>query len=418
MPSQVQFGIELEFLAEPNLQYLSSIHQKLPLLWRNEQMKQALDQIRSDCYHLLATSLNKTGLAAAFKRERWDGDSSFVLLPSGLEKTKPELEEIYSHWVFKAEYCLEDRDWGDCARFWIPTELNTPILGQEEAEDGFPNVKQALDTILQCRPRGIHINKWCGLHVHASTREGLSERLIKRVATLTWLLEDKLLFRLCARHRQDFMGSLGSCVRTYADQVGLELPSGHDWRADNIWATQDLPLALAGQESYLAGIWMTSGVMELSDLLAGELNQTLRNGPLALCTSTLADGSLRFQSLEFRHAQSSFSQDFVQNWTGLLITIVKLASLKSALFRGLVRSLWMVTSGPLGETEDCWLRLVETLKTYRISGWSYKIDIEYWVRRVKQNNDSYTIYRPSVKKRVNIYPDIFEDGLARPDSED
>ncbi|EGR52370.1 uncharacterized protein TRIREDRAFT_102904 [Trichoderma reesei QM6a] len=253
---------------------------------------------------------------------------------------------------------------------WQPMELSSPMLRESEANNLFPGINTAVYEIWIAHPAKLNTHIACGLHVEvgpavvpslgimASLSQGLTQGLqrqhrgstnrevqpprptlttlqAQRVATLVVVLEDKLLFHLCHPSRR---------------QVYHQLATGSGLaHAPNTPACQPAqanlpPNVLAGSgpvERAIKHLWTatdTDQVQQLLSLLHPRARDKSRTTALHITSHAHEDGGVT-HALEFRHAQATFSQSFVDNWTRLALTICKAAFLPTERFKLLVAML-------------------------------------------------------------------------------
>ncbi|KAL7795111.1 hypothetical protein V8C37DRAFT_374536 [Trichoderma ceciliae] len=354
--TEIQFGVELEFLTPPVS--LSQSAQSIPN--------------RDRIFHYFASALQKSGLQAAFLLDkdhvRGEGGSSGnegqddeenqvrAKAPGGsIVKTKhnPDMytmnplsaaqwrktggreNPLFRYWLVKAESDICGH--GKHAA-WQPTELNSPILRESEANNLFPGLNTALYAVWTAHPARVHVNDGCGLHVHvspaSSSAEALTVEQVQRVATLAMVLENNLLFHLCSPVRRRVHHQLARASGLAYARAGPASASAEANLPSNILSGGSGSMSKA-----LSLLWSASDLDQVRQLLARHTKiRDARFTALHVNTHTHEDDS-HSNTLEFRHAQASFNQSFVDNWVRLVLTICKVAFLPTERFKLVVAML-------------------------------------------------------------------------------
>lgn len=386
--TEIQFGVELEFLTPP-----VSVSQA-------SQVVPSRDRI----FHYFASALQKSGLQAAFLLDedkssdnQWDhvearGSSSssndnqdededenedgqesdnqlraqapkgsivktkhnpdmYIMNPlSSASWTKAGAKEnpLFRYWLVKAESDICGH--GKHAA-WQPTELNSPILRESEANNLFPGLNTAMYAVWTAHPAKVHVNDSCGLHVHVSPAlvpslaqrrdqgqgQGRKQRLsalqAQRVATLVVVLENNLLFHLCSpirrrvHHQLAAASSLAHARNTAASPLAeANLPP-------------NMLLGAGTIEKAVKLLWTASDLDQVRQMLSRHAKiRDARFTALQINAHTHEDDGVT-NTLEFRHAQASFNQGFVDNWVRLVLTLCKVAFLPAERFKLVVAML-------------------------------------------------------------------------------
>ncbi|PHH82587.1 hypothetical protein CDD82_5512 [Ophiocordyceps australis] len=394
---ELQFGLELEFVAPPD-RYTSFGYSGF--------IERVLQE--EACFFRLAKQLNDAGLPAAFElclteRECEDNPhrieaprrsifDNWRVIDPATTILDTKTTHKYQYWLVKPE-CLDS----EVPRTWISTELNSPILNQVEVQNGFPNVNRALKAISnECQPHGAHINSGCGLHVHVSPVSGLTNIQAKCVAAMLFLIDDHLLYELCSRNRREEHSAMKQTTFAPLRQArsGIDIVR----RATAAGVNNYLPKSLLDQYgSQMRNLWETNGLWDLSKAVKG--NFLLKGKPRSTLRVSIVrrrDG-MPSNTLEFRHAQSSFSHKFVQQWTALILGIFKVACLPAAKYKRIM--LWLFNITSTTPRQDAWLPLLHTIRNSVPGNWAEEIDVAYWVERVQEN-------------RTKAEPDVGAGGIA------
>jgi hypothetical protein len=353
LATEIQFGIEIEFLTPPVS--LSQTSRCIP--------------DRDRIFHYFATALQRSGLQAAFLLDKDypgnSGESSdnndqgetetqfYVKARRGsIIKTKnnpdmyimnplssaqwlkdgAEQNPLFRYWLIKAESDINGH--GKHAA-WQPTELNSPILRESEANNLFPGINTALHTIWTAHPAKVHVNDSCGLHIHVSpaSPEGLTVLQVQRVATLVMVLENNLLFHLCSPIRRRVHHQLTKASALAYAKAGP---------ASSTAAAANLPSNIfqnGSMNKAMNLLWSASDLDQVRQMLSRHTKiRDAKFTALHVNTQTHEDDS-HTNSLEFRHAQASFNQSFVDNWVCLILTICKVAFLPAERYKLVVAML-------------------------------------------------------------------------------
>ncbi|RFU74180.1 hypothetical protein TARUN_8072 [Trichoderma arundinaceum] len=344
--TEIQFGIELEFLTPP-----VSVSQA-------SQGVSSRDRI----FHYFASALQRSGLQAAFlldkdhtEKNSEDGEENQLRAnaPKGsIVKTKhnhdmytmnplssaqwlkvgAEKNPLFRYWLVKAEsdVCGHGKH-----ADWQPTELNSPILRESEANNLFPGTNTALYAVWTAHPAKVHVNESCGLHIHVSPASpgGLTTLQAQRVATLVIILEDNLLFHLCLPVRR----------RVHHQLIKASVLANAKSSTPSPFAEANLPLNILNSNSAMSKaaklLWSASDLDQVRQMLARHAKiRDARFTALKVSTHTHEDDSCT-HTLEFRHAQASFNHNFVNNWVRLVLTVCKVAFLPTERYRLVVAML-------------------------------------------------------------------------------
>ncbi|PHH60016.1 hypothetical protein CDD81_2184 [Ophiocordyceps australis] len=395
---ELQFGLELEFVAPPDpymsFGYAGFIERELK---------------EEACFLRFAKVLGDAGLPAAFGlclAETECGDNPHrIEAPAGTlfdnwRVIDPDTIDVdyanvskFQYWLLKAE-SLESK----VPRTWIGTELNSPILHQSEVQSGLPHVKRALKAIFnECKPLGAHINSGCGLHVHVSPISGLTDIHVKCVAAMLFIIDNHLLYELTSSNRRDEHSAMNKT--TFASinhgRSGIDIVR----RASAAGIHDYLPKSLLDRYgSQMRNLWEAEGLSDISRAVKGSFQ--MRGEARATLRVSLVNtiGGMSSDTLEFRHAQASFSHKFVGQWTALILAIFKVACLPAPKYKRTMRWLFNITS-TTPKPQDAWLSLLHTIRNSVPDAWAQEIDVPYWVERVQEN-------------RVKAEPDVGDDGMA------
>ncbi|KAL7921751.1 hypothetical protein ACQKWADRAFT_321117 [Trichoderma austrokoningii] len=342
LATEIQFGIQVEFLAPPVSAY---------------QVSQITSN-RHRVYHYFASALQRSGLQAAFlldhKNESPEQEQENQLRFNGsIVKTKynPDIyimnplslvqwldagavqNPLCKYWLIQA-----GSDIGRHGKHaaWQPAQLSSPTLRESEANNIFPGINTALYGIWTAHPAKLHVAGDCGLHVSVSpaSAEGLTVLQAQRVATLVIVLENNLLFHLGSPLRRRVHQQLIKASALVHAKAGATASPA---------ATANLPLNIlhnGTMNKALNILWDASDLDQIRQMIAphAKSRDPTASTALHIVTKTHEDDST-VNSLEFRHAQASFSHSFVDNWVRLLLTICKVAFLPAEMYKLVVAML-------------------------------------------------------------------------------
>lgn len=393
--SRLQVGVEIEFSAPPDIDYEEAHKHKLSYPHRNLLAGDA-------CHHALAESLNRAGLPAAYEMRLvpsecpnnplLDGASRGAVIfdryrifgnphdfPSELRKAG-----MYRYWVIKSEFNISDDPRYDT---WISCELNTPIIPEEVACDitrEFTDMNKALTVMYETfAPDVPHITPaMSGLHVHLALEDGTTFDYFKRVLTLALILDQSLLFPLCDPDRQ----TQNRKFLTDAKLRNSDFLIPADMTPD-AYGRAHLPDSLvAAQPRVLGAIWDARNFADLSNVT--DHPRVLGNmlAPVKCKTFTTGVRGKVHGTIEFRHAQASFSASFVRNWVKLVLAIGRVALLETGEFRRAVAEIWTATGGSVEGLKPGHV-VLETLQALsdaaKRAGMPKSLDVDYWRERMQ-----------------------------------
>ncbi|KFA48724.1 hypothetical protein S40293_01487 [Stachybotrys chartarum IBT 40293] len=385
----LQFGIEIEFCIPPTEYPITQEHPAC---------------VNADLAHLdMAKALQAEGLNTAVELESlsfpgcegrnpvvecaaYEGlREDFKVMDTRSMAGRAQAVFPYRHWVVKGEDDLDTPE-GRLLN-WIPTELNTPILTQQEAELGLKNVNTALTAIHhQCLGQ-IHIGeKNYGLHVHVSPTAGLTLRQARRIVTLTWLLEPDLLFSLCPEARQEVNPPLAKNARFIVEAPQHQADPAKSYPE----MREDVPIPLIwAHGNALTRIYDAANLVELSEIVKG---RNLAHPGMDECFENLglvirhhcSDHNKETVTVEFRHAQSSFSQKFIREWVALVLNITKVALLTPTEYKKMLLRIWELVSEP--EAQGGWVCLFTMIKRRLQFEWDVDMDERFWLQRTRESS--------------------------------
>lgn len=390
-PCELQFGIQVQYLARPG--DLEPFPDPLEGYGLRTKWEARREERRRYQAHLLQSN----GLQSAVQLERSGSGPMYVVdastFPSYTERDEKYI--LFRYWQIRGIAGLKPLV--DFA-YWYETELQTPILPEREAAADMPLVSQALHILYDGHYQAIHLSKCCGMFFHTSPVQGLDVRHAQRVATLVFLLEVPLLFRLCAHSRGDQFLKLERGARFVLERRDME--HTEEVFADEVDAW--LPCSfLETNRDKMRRLWGALDVDGVGRMIEAGVEVSGRTDTTALrvnrrCLSVDTYG----YSLEFRHAQASFNAVFVRHWAELLLLIVKLAALPRQDYSSLVERLWETIDGATNES-DIWPQLLRQLNAKTPVTWGSTIDEAYWAARVPMNMDP-----------GNDNPDVGPDQIA------
>ncbi|RDA89880.1 hypothetical protein CP533_6646 [Ophiocordyceps camponoti-saundersi (nom. inval.)] len=399
----LQFGIELEFISPPmaepvmlNEKYAQFIHQNLR---------------REGCFFFLAQLLQENGLPAAMDLVLTESDCEEdpyrldapkgsivgkdlrVMDPNSIpdETAVVNKQMRFHYWMLKPECDLTSKPQ---YLMWSETELNSPILPQSEAVLGFPRVNMALELIAKAHEAGVHINERCGLHVQISPVSGLTVQQAKQAVTIVFMVERYLLFHFVHPSRLQAHKPITRSKFALVER-GLT-PSRNEILDFELRKWMPLPF-LAVHGNRMRNLWDSCNDLEdISQLLSVRpSNPPKERDRCALNINGHYNSKENWTyALEFRHAQASFNQAFVANWTTLLLAITKVSCLPAPEFRDVVTKLWDVTKiSP--KPDEAWRPLLSIIGDAVPRQEGIELDASYWESRLGDY-------------RSRKYPDVVE----------
>ncbi|KAM4062054.1 hypothetical protein HRG_008922 [Hirsutella rhossiliensis] len=397
-PRKLQFGIQVRYASRPGeLEPFPS-----PFSGYSDRVKRELGREDRRAYQAQALQSNglQSGLELPAVSESGCSHESFrdyapleilaggnvrIMDPSTIPLAKRDGKNIRSkYWLIRSGL---EHERPKAFVGWYNTELNSPILPEEGATYGFSRVARALCTIYMANK--IHQSRSCVMHFHVSPVEGLEVRQAQRAATLVFLLEVPLLFRLSIRTR----GNLPLELERGATFVlqNREMWPEEEVFADEVetWLSRSFLQTHRDKMRQLWGALDIEGVgkmIEADQKVFSPFDKTA----LRVDCHLHPDGT-RDYSLEFSHAQASFNMPFVNNWTKLLLLIVKLADLPCQKYSKLVEKLWEIVDG-VTDKSTIWPQLLKELNAQTPKTWNYSIDEAYWATRVRENMDPMNDY--------------------------
>ncbi|OAA64773.1 hypothetical protein ISF_04183 [Cordyceps fumosorosea ARSEF 2679] len=400
--SQLQVGIEIEFVAPPDTAW-DAAH--LRGLDRRDRTSLSQDA----CLHRLAGSLHAAGLPACYQitttplqcprrnplRDATPPDA-VVVLAGGLTKCPPY-------------------------RRWIACELNSPILSEADVfTTGLPPLGAALTALHGADISGPpHISLcYCGLHVHLSpdVPGGCTVAYAQRLLTLALLLDQPLLQPLCDPPRFGSLRPFPYSAMFGADFVPRASSSRRRQRSSLLFSSRaraHLPSSFAAAEArVLALIWRDDATWD-------DLRQVLEHrrpgaDPLSvapvLCKHmpALGGGGRANTTVEFRHAQTSFSHRFVREWTRLVLAIGRVALLPVDDYRRALTSMWEAAGRGQGRGEGVSMAVLRELSDAAEEAGmpGGGLDLAYWTIRYAEMR---TFRNPDIDQESKAVLD--EDGL-------
>ncbi|RDA83664.1 hypothetical protein CP532_4671 [Ophiocordyceps camponoti-leonardi (nom. inval.)] len=399
----LQFGIELEFVAPPMAEP--------PILSRRYPNYIPQNLRREGCFLQMAQLLQGNGLPSAMDllltESDCEEDPYRVDAPVGAivnkdlrvmdPKSIPDKRAVvdkqirFHYWMFKPECDLTSREQ---YVMWSETELNSPILPESEVATGFPRVAKALRLIAECHEAGMHINERCGLHVQISPVHGLTARQAKQAVTIVYIIEPYLLFHFCHPSRQNAHKPI--TLAKFAKLKHGLTPSRNEILDIKLREWMPLPL-LTVHGNRLRSLWDDANdledVSQLLDILPDNPPKERARCGLNVNGHCNSKDNWTY-TLEFRYAQASFNQEFVANWITLLFAIGKVSCLPAPEFREVVTKLWEVTK-VAPKPEEAWRPLLHIIGDAVPTEEGISLDASYWERRL---NDYQSKNYPDVKE--------------------
>ena len=230
---------------------------------------------------------------------------------------------------------------------WVGMELNSPIFtGPTELDEGISKLRQVLDEL-----RGnlkIWINSNCGLHIHVGDSDkDLSLDVVKRVASLVYLLEEPLLLNLCHSIRQTSphaaMISLDSRIakEPWPGLIELDGEAGmHIKELRNLkQLLKNRPKAGSKTINAIHRIWAEPTI---SNLRAALRKHVQGGGPSSRCGLSISE----FNTIEFRYPEASFDTEFISRWAMLVRHIFSIAMRTPSAFGEILYRVYELVTRP------------------------------------------------------------------------
>lgn len=399
---KVQFGVELEFNVLP-----APLPRPIPAGVLSPSL---LDNVKA--YHTFAAlseTLRHLGFRAAVCLDRVEEsllftgsdviglhptpsnsfqDKRMIYMPAGdVDLHDPEACKSTRFWVVGSEVFIGGEA-GSVFQRWVSTELRTPILPESEARRGFRKLNRAMEEIHYMTMGHIHINSRCGMHVHVSPANGMSLRSVRRLATLMLLIEEPLLFRICATHRRMKNGTVEQAIVHFARRTGAASCGERRRRVlRDPDFLEDIPESLAGLSMKNVSVpWCCRSHSDFGALFT-RMHQP---GVLqcALAFREHEEAGPEQYSLEFRHAQGSMYKAFVDNWVLVVLAVCKVCLLQPDKFRGVLESIGreLQVHGPTGSVEI----LLRTLHGAVLENFGLQLDTHFWLRRLASSIETRT----------------------------
>ncbi|CAM1511962.1 Fc.00g094750.m01.CDS01 [Cosmosporella sp. VM-42] len=272
--------------------------------------------------------------------------------------------------------------------------MSTPSFRYGELRAGLPSIKTAIST-LRAMPLRLSADSSCGLHVHVGIDDGMTLLTAKKTVALVMVLEDHLLFPLCARSRQWNPSTAAISSRSHA-AAGRHYPPVEAVGPGRLQPIADyLPqwtiLAPAGWNHNkprdiwhtLERVWTARSLQDLSVKLCFErytragLAIALRDA-FGKSQAHIHRGSLENtpSTIEFRYAQMSFDMQFIQNWIELVSRIVEIAQLEANEYQQCFNAILNELRDANMESEEpAWQRLMENVLEleHQVPAWKLQL---------------------------------------------
>lgn len=410
LSDQLQIGIELEFVAPRNTKWET---EHFPII-RNPYDRISMSQ--DACRHHLAEQLHATGLDAAyhFKTPDWIehqplrqaappgsivlggavrilGDPARYAAAANTSNDANDGDKrdaLYRYWVLKEERSLT---YEPQFRSWIQTELNSPITAENEAyQSSFVSLGTAIGALYHAyaeSPPHMSMSQ-CGLHVHLSPTFGATVPYTQRILTLVVVLERALLLPLCHPARRDgIMPFLTTAEIDPSDDVIMRYKTNVKL---DVHARAHVPAALVAAEGpVIAAIWSARDYHKLRHIAEypfrepGKMFGIMCKRKFSWPTVTADDDTSLGRTIEFRHAQSSFSVRFVHNWVKLVLAIGRVGLLPPAQYKNAVDTLHKAASIKGTEEEVCMATLRALAAEAERAQFPGRLDFGFWRERYR-----------------------------------
>lgn len=413
----IQVGIELEFMvAHPTKRAKLSKKQLKDKRWPESKGKPeaadpenwvSCEKSQAACVYQVCVALRDAGVPVASLLLDNTTDATQSTLSQGgtveqfgrswysvwnankIVHGSPDL--LYSYWVITPEEVVthhtraipvKKRSRAVRGYEWYAVEISSPIISDSEHfQNQLPTVQNVVDS-LKCSTK-IWVNSGCGLHIHASpSHHELGLVQAKRVATVTYVLEQTVLFGSChpCRKFSSYCKPISMMSRIALGHYGNMQEDGYDRKAvvaamglvrENysakmvhnepaIFTAINAILACADMEALSEGLGIPTGKSK-EDGSPGPSSR----GALAIS---------KFGTMEFRYPECSFDIDFIIFWTKLVRRIFAISSLEPDLF---VRKLMQL------------YKLAITKEPQDIVEWLDVLDLLPWVTFLRTRRTNY-----------------------------
>lgn len=230
----------------------------------------------------------------------------------------------YHYWMIKDELDLTPIE------RWVSTACSSPIVKVDDSETVFTDALTAIHELVKGK---VQVTEECGMHFHFSVNGDISLQFAKRVVTLVYLLEDYFLFELVHPRRRNSNSILSFASHLVIDTIDPDDIAPEDEEFVRLPAT----LLQGANGPAMRQIWAATSLGDLENRLrsAGDENPPTA---LSLRQHEHPDGTEDW-SVEFRHAQATFSDIFLNNWRNVLARICLVAALPEKDFHYTVKSI-------------------------------------------------------------------------------
>ncbi|KAH7324948.1 hypothetical protein B0I35DRAFT_172548 [Stachybotrys elegans] len=352
------FGIEIEFRAPRSPDEIEGVH--------SPEIAQDLT------LYQLAMVVQAAGLPAACRAESFEYPTpddlinpllnangtttrrgqALVIDRDSLNNRRASREFPYRHWFFKYEPNVSDEVYPE----WIPVEVNSPIMTDEEVRSGLPTVGRALRAIRNAIAPGVHIGERYGLHVHVSPKDGLTLGHAKQITTLVWLLEESLLYPLCAPGRKEVnvplrVNYLFNCHCSDGLDPSTEM-------RDHL-----PPSLLTHRPHTLKHLWETRTLGELGMAINRKDDESNSQTFGLMIVDDTNDTGVSRPAMEFRYSQATFRIPHIHAWVAVILQICRVAMLPAGLFRSALDDVQLIILGA-HPPEETWKRLLQSIELY------------------------------------------------------
>ncbi|KAK3191391.1 hypothetical protein K4F52_002602 [Lecanicillium sp. MT-2017a] len=403
--SQLQVGLELEFLAPRNKEWETKNISRLTRLDQRLEHKMREDA----CRHRLAEKLYESGIRSAvhlvtpFEYNDKPISSPFLVGvtrdslvcqrikilgdPALIDRSVSSWAQPYQHWLIKDEDSLSfehDDDDG-----WIMCELNSPIINEQHT--GGNGHMAGLDVVLNRiatadRHAKVHLNNGCGLHVHVSPVAGPTLLYAKRLSTLLMAVERTLLFRVCNSSRAEVHDAIKDSRSLSA--MGFSFDHGRQTMPQE--AIDNVPENMrhsSREDIFVHRVWSARDLVDLANKVECSRESTHHDlVPAVLFKFMPHAGGSRTMTIEFRHPEATWNVAFIRNWVRLVLAVSRVALLPSHKLKEALHELFELVPGfheQDPDIETIWIKQLRILNEYYLAaGGQEPLDEAFWVQRV------------------------------------
>ncbi|KAH8194271.1 hypothetical protein TruAng_011559 [Truncatella angustata] len=224
---------------------------------------------------------------------------------------------------------------------WAGKEVTSEVLKADDA--GYPKkITDVCRAIRECR---VHLNSSAGVHVHVGHGDdGFSLKTLKRVATIMWLMDSRLLYLHHPSRRDnancELLSKISKLSHTQEGKPAAD-PGGRYHRIMDENVPTDIWPALHAK---LQQIWFASDIEQIAHLMS---DRTPPDSMRAISRGTVGFRRListgrnrvNINTVEFRQMAGSLEPDHIIQWVKVCLAIVDFARhSENDSFKSVVRS--------------------------------------------------------------------------------